>query len=126
MEQWKWQQLHLSRRGPGCGVVNGKFIVAGGYSPGKYWKSTEIVDLKSRTVAFGEDMAKRRGWFQILSIKGSLFAIGGHFVSQNKEYYLAEVEEFDDETGAWKLAKSLPGKRFDYGGVAVNRALVCG
>ena len=41
-------------------------------------------------------------------------------------HYLANVEEFVEETGTWKPATSLSGKRFDYGGVAVNSDLICG
>ena len=40
--------------------------------------------------------------------------------------YLADVEEFVEETGTWKPAKSLDGERGSYGGVAVTKDLVCG
>ena len=68
-------------------------------------------------------MEKKRSQFHLLSIGGNLFAVGGRY-----SYYsfLADVEEFVEETGTWKPAKSLDGKRAYYGGVAVTKDLVCG
>ena len=67
-------------------------------------------------------MEKKRSGFHFLSIDGNLFAVGGY----NYYKYLADVEEFVEETGTWKPAKSLDGKRSHYGGVAVTKDLVCG
>ena len=66
-------------------------------------------------------MKKKRSRFHLLSIGENLFAVGG-FGDGN----LADVEEFVEETGTWKPAKSLDGKRSNYGGVAVTKDLVCG
>ena len=78
-------------------------------------------------------MEKKRFWFHLLSIGESLFAVGGFYYDTtyisyyaSYYYYLADVEEFVEETGTWKPAKSLDGKRASYGGVAVTRDLVCG
>ena len=70
-------------------------------------------------------MEKKRAWFHLLSIDGNLFAVGGSSYD-DWSVYLADVEEFVEETGTWKPAKSLDGKRAFYGGVAVTRDLVCG
>ena len=70
-------------------------------------------------------MEKKRQWFQIISIDGNLFAVGGSNLD-GSWIYLADVEEFVEETGTWKPAKSLDGKRGEYGGVAVTKDLVCG
>ena len=69
-------------------------------------------------------MEKNRWYFHLLSISGNLFAVGGEYYDGG--YNLADVEEFVEETGTWKPAKSLDGKRGWYGGVAVTRDLVCG
>ena len=111
---------------PGCAVVGNKFIVAGGVDD--YYndlKSTEIIDLHTRSIIAGGGMEKPRSYFHLLSIRGTLYALGG----QNyDEIYsnLADVEEFVEETGTWKPATSLSGARSDYGGVAVNLDLICG
>ena len=68
-------------------------------------------------------MEKKRAFFHLLSIGESLFALGGY---NNDDDYLADVEEFVEETRTWKPAKSLDGKRGEYGGVAVTKDLVCG
>ena len=119
---------------PGCAVVGNKFIVAGGEDKnGNSLKSTEIIDLRTRNITAGGGMEKPRGMFNLLSISGTLYALGGlyHDGSEYDEYevyetYLANVEEFVEETGTWKPATSLSGARSDYGGVAVNLDLICG
>ena len=70
-------------------------------------------------------MEKKRGYFHLLSIGENLFAVGGRFYDGGWNY-LADVEEFVEETGTWKPAKSLDRKRAYYGGVAVTKDLVCG
>ena len=70
-------------------------------------------------------MEKKRTRFHLLSIGENLFALGGSYRDGGR-HYLADVEEFVEETGTWKPAKSLNGKRGSYGGVAVTRDLVCG
>ena len=74
-------------------------------------------------------MEKKRGYFQLLSIGGNLFAVGGGYYDGGW-IYLADVEEFVEETGTWKPAKSLGDKtyhkRSSFGGVAVTKDLVCG
>ena len=67
-------------------------------------------------------MEKKRAWFHLLSIDGNLFAVGG----RDGGNYLADVEEFVEETGTWKPAKSLDSKRAYHGGVVVTKDLVCG
>ena len=117
----KWPQLQESTQNwPGCAVVNGKFIVAA--------RKTEIIDLKQRTLSIGGEMAKARGESKLLSINGILFALAGNgYVPENNAHtYIAEVEEFVEETGTWKAAKSLPGGRNNHGGVSVTKELVCG
>ena len=72
-------------------------------------------------------MEKKRSYFHLLSIGTTLFAVGRIYRNGVGNYqYLADVEEFVEETGTWKPAKSLDGKRAWYGGVAVTKDLVCG
>ena len=120
-----WPQLQVYRTRLACGVLKKMFVVAGGYSGGNYLKSTEIINLETKKISFGGEMEKKRQWFQIISIDGNLFAVGGNYYGGGW-IQLADVEEFVEETGTWKPAKSLDGKRGDYGGVAVTKDLVCG
>ena len=63
---------------PGCAVVGNKFIVAGGEDKnGNYLKSTEILDLRTRNITAAGVMEKPRGMFNLLSISGTLYALGG-------------------------------------------------
>ena len=80
---WKnettWPQLQVWRDAwPGCAVVGNKFIVAGGEDKnGNSLKSTEIIDLRTRNITAGGGMEKPRGMFNLLSISGTLYALGG-------------------------------------------------
>ena len=131
---WKdkttWPQLQVSRiLGPGCAVVGNKFIVAGGRDAVKFGeslKSTEIIDLRTRSITAGGGMEKPREFFHLLSISGTLYALGGEYYDEEDDHYLADVEEFVEETGSWRPAESLPGERTQFGAVAVNKDLVCG
>ena len=97
---------------PGCAVVGNKFIVAGGEDKnGNSLKSTEIIDLHTRSVIAGAGMEKPRGWFHLLLIRGTLYALGGQYKYDEGDHYLADVEEFVEETGTWKPATSLSGER---------------
>ena len=122
----KWPQLKVSRRfQPGCAVLKKMLVVAGGRDSGfKYLKSTEIINLVTKKISFGGEMEKKRSYFHLLSIGKTLFALGGNNLDDLDE--IAAVEEFVEETGTWKPAKSLDGTRSQYGGVAITRDLVCG
>ena len=125
-EETRWPQLKVSRDNwPGCAVVGNKFIVAGGEdNDDNYLKSTEIIDLHTRSIITGGGMEKPRGFFHLLSIRGTLHALGGGNSTLGGS--AEDVEEFVEETGTWKPATSLSGKRSHYGGVAVNLDLICG
>jgi len=122
-----WPQLQVSRsEQPGCALLGTNlFIVAGGYDydGNNVLKSTEIINLVTKTIEFGGEMEKPRYHFHLISISGSIHALGGW---NSNNGYLADVEEFVEETGTWKPATSLPGVRYVYGGLAVNLDLVCG
>ena len=79
--------------------------------------------LKRNIVVAGGQMEKPRSYFHLLSISGTLHALGGDSGNYN---YLVDGEEFVEETGTWKPATSLSGVRSSYGGVAVTLDLVCG
>ena len=145
-EKTTWPQLQTARNNwPGCGVVGNLFVVAGGRNGGhygdlfnlgygNYLRSTEIINLDKKTIEYGGEMEKPRGFYHLLSIGGVLHALGGYYYVERRTnpfvelngVPLADVEEFDEETGTWKTATSLSDKKQKYGGVAVNFDLLCG
>ena len=126
-----WPQLQVYRTRLACGVLKKMFVVAGGYSGSNYLKSTEIINMETKKISFGGEMEKKRAYFHLLSIGETLFALGGAYFDYEtmrlgERYSIADVEEFVEETGNWKPAKSLNGERRAYGGVAVTKDFVCG
>ena len=102
-------------------------IIAGGWlSDGNnILRSTEVLDLQTRVITSGGDMAQRRMWFRSGAIIGSagvetLFAFGG----QNRETYLDEVEECRTKRILWlnsgTKAVSLPSLDLLYFSEAYN------
>ena len=62
----KWPQLQVYRKWwPGCGVLKNFFVVAGGNDGDNYLKSSEIINLATKTISFGGEMEKKRMWFQL-------------------------------------------------------------
>ena len=128
-EATKWPQLQTARNSrPGCARVAGKVVIAGG-SLGTLTtlRSTEIVDLETRTIQYAGDLNTARRYFHILSIttRGSekTFALGGG----GDSYYswLDSIEELDTDTLTWNttLAKLAEEKGL-FGAVALPRSLV--
>merc|ERR1719509_304038 len=107
-----WPRLLTNRREwPGCAVVGRTLIIAGGRdgyrSGGTYHRTTETLDLDSRTISFGPSMASPRYGFHLVAVPGPRVS----------------VEELVD--GAWVEAASLEARRSGYGAVAVPEGLVC-
>ena len=117
----RWPQLwRTTDTAAGCGVVNDLFVVATDVG-------TEIINLSTRTLSQGGQLAKNRRFFKLLSINGQLFALGGWYWTLDLgHHFLSDVDEFMEETGTWTSAPALPGNRGDGGGVAVDVSLVCG
>ena len=85
--------------------------------------SSQLRSLIWNKIHFASEMQKPRTKFHLLVISGTLHALGGYY----NDDYLADVEEFVEDSETWKPAnKSLPAGRGRYGGVAINRDLVCG
>jgi len=126
-----WPRLLTNRREwPGCAVVGRTLIIAGGRdgyrSGGTYHRTTETLDLDSRTISFGPSMASPRYGFHLVAVPGPrLLAMGGSAGGgPGGGRPRASVEELVD--GAWVEAASLEARRESYGAVAVPEGLVCG
>ena len=89
-------------------------------------RSTEVLDIQSRTIQYGEDLTTRRYGFHIVTIRTQgverALAMGGYDGSS----YLDSVEEFDPDTLTWNpAAANLLERRGSYGVVALKRDLIC-
>ena len=125
-EATKWPQLLTTRYfRPGCARIGMKIVIAGG-SSGSIWtthRSTEIVDIETRTIQYAGDLNTARRYFHILSITtaGSerTFALGG-------KGPLDSVEELDPDTWTWNtIPEKLAEIKGFFGAVALPRSLVC-
>ena len=122
-QSWgRWPSLKAFRiLWPGCAKIGQKVIIAGGYGGGVL-RSTEVLDLGTREITAGGDMATPRYWFHLGTIRRGgeeekVLALGG--VSLNT------VEEWVEESGTWKRAASLAGEKGYFGAVTVPKEFLC-
>jgi len=130
MDGWRYAgRLKTSRkRWPGCAKIGQKVIVAGGYNNGEVLRSTEVLDLDSRQITAGEDMASPRHWFHLATIRRGgeekVFAVNGWAGST----FVNTVEELveEEESTTWATADSFLGERRGvFGALALPEEFLC-
>ena len=88
--------------------------------------STEVLDIESRTIQYGEDLTTPRSYFHIVTIRTEgverALAMGGFDAPSSFD----SVEEFDPDTLTWNPAPAdLLERRYSYSAVALTRDLIC-
>ena len=126
-EAGRWPRLKTHRIDwPGCAKLGQKVIIAGGWNSGGALRSTEVLNLDSREITAGGDMAEPRHWFHLATLRRwgeeKVFAVAGTDASDNK---LNSVEEWVEESSTWKAANNIAQKRSAFGAATVPRELVC-
>jgi hypothetical protein len=127
-----WPDLATGRTWHGCAATGGRVVVAGGQD-GEYnrLKTTEVLDLSSRTVTAGPEMLEARSSLQLAVLPapggagGRVLALGGYRDGGN---YLASVEEWlpgPGGTSTWRRLDPLQERRYAFGAVALPARLVC-
>jgi len=128
-EGWRdstlWPTLKTSRYGHSCTKHGDKVILAGGYGGGGALQSTFVLDITTRTISTGGDMATPRYYFNLATISrgggDTTFAIAGYSGSE----YLNSVEEWEEESSTWKAAGNLDTARSHFGVVTVPKDIIC-
>merc|ERR1712228_676503 len=116
-EGWRdstlWPTLKTNRYNtPGCANIGNKVIVAGGSNSGVgALQSTLVLDIRTRTISTGGDMASPRRSFHLATISRgggeTTFALGGY----SGYTFLNSVEEWEEESSTWKAAGNLDAAR---------------
>merc|ERR1712061_277221 len=131
-EGWRdstlWPTLKTSREDPGCAKIGNKVILAGGNSGGGVLQSTLVLDITTRTISTGGDMAAPRMWFNLATISRgggeTTFAIAGES-SSGWDAELNSVEEWEEESSTWKAAGNLDTARSYFGVVTIQKNIIC-
>ena len=125
-EATKWPQLLTNRRkGPGCARIGQRVIIAGGHSV-EVERSTEVLNLETRTIEYAQDLNTAREYFHIVTIITEgverTIALGGYDFST----YLDSVEELNPDTLIWRKSPlNLVERRYQFGAVELPKSLVC-
>jgi len=122
----QWPQLPEGRYGHKCGRVEDTVVIVGGADErGDYLPSTMLLNLVTRQVTKGGDMAMRRFEHGVAFVGEQLLVFGGFDPIYN---CLAEVEAWNPETETWKLVADmeLETGRAEFGSVAVHsNSIIC-
>merc|ERR1711953_227593 len=130
-EGWRdstlWPTLETWRGDtPGCEKIGNKVILTGGTDGGRVLQSTEVLDIRTRTISTGGDMAAPRRWFNLATISrgggDTIFAIAG---TSSGGAELNSVEEWEEESSTWKAAGNLDTTRNDFGVVTIPKNIIC-
>merc|ERR1719278_366478 len=129
-EGWRdstlWPTLKTSRKGHSCAKHGDEVIIAGG-SNGGVLQSTLVLDITTRTISTGGDMAAPRMYFNLATISrgggDTTFAIAGYSGSGGAE--LNSVEEWEEESSTWKAAGNLDTARGSFGAVTIPKKIIC-
>merc|ERR1711874_527554 len=128
-EGWRdstlWPTLKRSREDHSCAKHGDTVILAGGNGGRGVLQSTEVLDITTRTISIGGDMAAPRRWFSLATISrgggDTTFAIAGWSGSQR----LNSVEEWEEESSTWKAASNLDTPRDSFGVVTIPKNIIC-
>ena len=122
----KWPRLQSRRtRNPGCSVINNQVVIAGGWS-GSDLRTTEVVNISTRSISSSGDMTSPRAYLQMVTntLAGSstVFAFGGWLGGPT----LDSVEMFHASNNSWTLAPSkMQQGRAMFGATVIERAILC-
>merc|ERR1712228_938231 len=129
-EGWRdstlWPTLGPGRYAHSCTKLGDKVILAGGNGGGGVLQSTEVLDITTRTISTGGDMATPRRWLNLATISrgggDTTFAISGESTSYTR---LNSVEEWEEESSTWKAAGNLDTARDEFGVVTIPKNIIC-
>ena len=131
-----WPELLIERlEGYACGIIGTTMVIAGGGSDWtkEYLKSTELVDLATKTTRRGPDMHQKRAWFHLLQVQSSpndpimLLALGGfngEQINMVHQHPLA-VEGWSPGMGNWTEVTQLSKPRYKFGAFPLDKNLIC-
>ena len=111
----KWPQLQTSRESPACNKIDNYLVIAGGYG----LRSTELLNLVTRTIENARDLNFPRSYFHLTTIirKGQqmLLALGED-----------TVEQFWPNNKTWTVVPTgMKDARIMFGAVVVKKSVIC-
>ena len=112
-----WPQLLQGREAHGCAIWGETVIVAGGWNR-RFLSSTEIVDIRKKTVTAGGPLNVARSYFAMIRANNDLYILGGR--------YHATVERWNQANNTWILMEeTLSVERGYTSAVAIQQSMVC-
>ena len=121
-----WPSLVLARKGHACIKTGHRVIVAGGEtSYGAVTRTTEIINLETKTVSLAGDMASPRTPFGMFEVGYSGNSVVLTFGGSNLNFSATTNEEFDPTTSKWRPSPAVMDPKVYFSAVTVEANLVC-
>jgi len=124
----KWPRMQTSRTlTPGCSKIENYIVIAGGYNYNSgYLRSTEVLNLSTRTIVYAGDLNSPRRYFHMATITRDgqqlILALGGY----SRSWRQNSVEQFNPNNNTWTLAPTtMQEARNGHGAVPLTRAMIC-
>jgi len=127
----KWPRMQTSRTSnPGCSKIENYIVIAGGRGSSGFLRtrSTEVLNLSTRTIVYAGDMNSPREGFHMATITRNgqqlILAFGGY--SGYGGSPMNSVEQFNPSNNTWTLAPTtMQEARNSHGAVPLTRAMIC-
>merc|ERR1712029_400290 len=120
----EWGNLVRKRHDHGCTLVDDKVIVAGGYTWGRYLRSTEVVSVETGISRLVGDMHEGRFGVALVTVGGQrqrVLAIGGSNIENGNITSFSSVEIFGTEDETWSFAPfSMRQARFGMANLVIT------
>ena len=119
--------LNEGRYGHACQVFKNKIIISGGYRPGKYLDSTEIINLNDLTTAYTAGSLVQAREFHGLAVvhvdnKPTFLAFGGY--AYNK--FFDSIEMWNPTTETWSMTSmKMSEPKAGFGFLSLPTRLLC-
>ena len=125
-----WPSLAQKRRGHACIKTANLVIVAGGMvAMGDITRTTEVINLETKTLCLAGQMASPRYLFGIIEVGfagRSVVLTFGHYGYNSpatKEDSL--LQEFNPTTSSWQPSPAVMDPKYHFSAVTVEASLVC-
>ena len=119
--------LNEGRYGHACQVFKNKIIISGGYRPGKYLDSTEIINLNDLTTAYTAGSLVQAREFHGLAVvhvdnKPTFLAFGGYAYNE----FFDSIEMWNPTTETWTMTSmKISEPKAGFGFLSLPTRLLC-
>ena len=118
-----WPKLEQERfSGHACSVLSNTVVITGGRDKSNnFLPATDIIDIQKKTITTGRRLNFARASFAMATLGNRVYVLGG----ENGTEVMDSVEEWTEQTQAWKLTGKLATRRKLASALVVSIPTLC-